>query len=113
MCTLSLLCWLTRWARGRCKGSMGQAGSVSVAADGSFVSNISGCVSTGSISPASGARNYFNLVATAGSGLCATPGARYTGIAVISPIVGSSQKQMITAATTADKMVAAVAFGVR
>lgn len=94
-------------------GTYGEAGTVTVSSNGVFTSNIGGCVSTGTITPAPGSRNYFNLSAKAGSVFCATPGASYSGVALVSPIKGSTQKQMITAATTADKRTAVVAFGTR
>lgn len=92
-------------------GLYGQTGTVTVGTNGSFTSNISGCVSTGTLTAAPGARNYFNLTATAGQSPCATPGAAYSGAVVVSPIVGRTTKQMIAAATTADGTVAVVAFG--
>lgn len=95
------------------QGLYGQSGTVTVGSTGTFTSNVGGCVSTGTIAPAAGARNYFNVSATAGFVGCATPGVAYTGVATISPIQGSTQKQMITAATSADKRTAVVAFGVK
>ena len=95
------------------QGLYGQSGIVTVGSTGTFTSNIQGCVSTGTITAAPGARNYFNVSATAGVLGCATPGVVYNGVAIISPIQGSTQKQLITASTSSDKRTAVVAFGVR
>lgn len=76
--------------------------AATVQADGTFTTHSGGCVSTGTVAPRPSGKNVFNVMLVTGPAPCDTPNAASTGIAIYSPIEGSSAHQLIVGTVDAD-----------
>jgi hypothetical protein len=91
----------------------GQTGTVTIASDGKATTSSGGCISTGTVTPADGSRNYFNVTGTSGPSPCLYPGMKFVGIAVVSPVENSTLKQLVYVGVSEDGTKSSVAVGAK
>ncbi len=77
----------------------GTSGVVSINSDGTFAGSNSGCSFTGTISPDSSGKNFFNVSVTFGGSPCLLPGQTASGIAVESLLSDGVTRQLLFGGT--------------
>lgn len=86
--------------------------TISIAANGSFTGNASGCSLSGSVIPRPSGKNVYNLSLTFGSAPCLLPGASATGVALSYPL-SNGTAQLIVAGVNGSRSTGMAAFGTR
>lgn len=87
--------------------------SVTIGASGAFTSVSEGCTSTGTVLPRPSGKNVFDVKVTAGASPCAVPGQAGHGIAVYSPLLGSSLTQLLVGLVSNDRSAGSAYVGTR
>lgn len=78
----------------------GSTATVSVQSSGSFSGTDSGCNFSGTITPDSSGKNFFNITLTFGGSPCLRPGQSATGIAVDYLLANGVNRQLLAAGTS-------------
>lgn len=91
----------------------GSPAEVTLASDGAFQGYSDGCSITGTMTPRPSGKNVFNVRVNFGAWPCAAPNSTADGIAIYSPIEGSSAHQLLVAWANSAGTVAGVAVGQR
>lgn len=92
----------------------GETGTLSVnAAGGLTLSSPRGCTGTGALVPRPSGKNVFNLTLTFGAAPCVLPGATFTGVAYVSSVSLSTQKQLTGLAHNSAQTLGLLMLGAR
>lgn len=86
---------------------------VNIATNGNVSGSSSGCSFTGTLRPRASGKNVFDMQLQFGAAPCALPGQTAQGVALLSNLPQSTQKQLIVVGVDAQKTAGLVFFGIR
>ena len=86
--------------------------ALNVSANGTFTTNSSGCITTGTVTPRTSGKNVFDVSLKFGAAPCVLAGQSGTGIA-LEYLLSNGKRQMVVAVVNAARSNGAVYLGVR